>query len=192
VSDKIQEQSYRIVRGSIRIPRSKMESNAAGANGLLPQGDLLPRGMFDDRDILSWLREGRIERADVTEAQIEESERVRTANPFRVDPVTLVGKTMEDLVIMILEIDPGFDTDTLEAEQDAVRLLTSGWDPKYAQTIAPVNDRSRPVALALNKLEQSQDGSRAMQSSASELSARAQAGLEAARAKAQAPVEDAE
>jgi hypothetical protein len=154
---------------------------------LIMQGDLLPVGSFSELEIRSWLNEGRIERANVTVEAVEESERIRVANPFRVDPSTLLGKTMEDMVIMVLEIDEEYDTDLLADEQDAIRLLTSGWDPKFLQTVAPVNDRSRPVALALNKMEQSQDGTRAMAQTQTEMSSQAAAGLAAAKAAANAP-----
>ena len=177
---------YRIIRGSIRTPRTKDGPILTGRKGLIMQGELLPEGLFGEDDIQSWLNEGRIERSGLSVEQAEEAARVIAANPFRADPSTLVGKTMEDLIIMVLEIQDDYDTDLLEDEQAAVRLLTSGWSPEMRQTIAPVNDRSRPLALALHKLEQ-ENGQAATQSSNSEMSAEALAGLEAARAKAQAP-----
>jgi hypothetical protein len=158
----------------------------AGRRGLIMQGELLPVGVFDSRDIRSWLDGGRIERADVTVEVAAEEQRIRAANPFRVDPSALVGKTMEDLVIMVLEIQDDYDTDSLEDEQAAVRLLTSGWTPEMRQTVAPVSDRSRPEALALHKLEQ-ENGQSATTSGQTEMSSEAAAGLEAARAAAQAP-----
>ena len=126
----------------------------------------------------------------MTVEQVEEAQRARAANPFAVDPSILVRKTMEDLIIMVLEIAPEYDTDTLEDEQAAVRLLTSGWDPKYTQRIAPVNDRSRPEAIALHKLEQTEGGGAVTSISEGQaLSEQARAGLEAARGKANAPSE---
>jgi hypothetical protein len=150
------------------------------------QGELLPPGIFTDYDIKGWLREGRIELAGVTMEVAEEAERVRVASKFRCDPSILVGKSMEDLTIMVLEIDPDFNTDNLADEQAAVQLLTSDWQPSMRQTMAPVNDRSRPQALALDKLEQVAGGS-ALHTGNTEMSSEAAAGLEAAKARANAP-----
>lgn len=177
------EATYRIVRGSIRN-RTLDGPVIAGRRGLIMQGELLPQGVFDAKDIRVWLNEGRIELADVS-VEAAEAERITAANPFRVDPSVLVSKTMEDLVIMVLEIDDDYDTDSLTSQEDAVRLLTSGWSPSMRQTVAPVNDRSRPLALALHKLEQ-ENGQPATRSSNTEMSSQAAAGLEAARAAAQA------
>lgn len=185
-----EEKTYRVVRGSIRMPRSTSKGFMLNRQDMLMQGDLLPPDVFTAADIRSWLHEGRIEEAGVSVEVTVEAERIRASNPFRVDPSTLVGKTMEDLVIMVLEIDEEFDTDTLEDEKAAVRLLTSGWDPKYVEPIAPVNDRSRPEALALHKLEQDAEGGKAVKSGDSALSADAQAGLAAAKERAQAPADD--
>lgn len=154
---------------------------------MIMQGELIPPGIYTDADLQSWLDEGRIEPAGVSVETAQEAAEIRASNPYRVDPATLVGKTMEDLTIMVLEIDDEFDVDSLEDEQAAVRLLTSGWEPSMRQTIAPVNDRSRPEALALHNLEQDVNGGSAIKTGNRDLSAEAQAGLEAAKARAQAP-----
>ncbi len=181
-------QTYRVIRGSIRLPRKSTESYAAKTSmDFVLQGDLLPKGVADEADIRSWLAEGRIAIAEISDEQEKEERGIVPDNPFKADPSTLAGKTIEDLTIMILEIDDEYDVESLEGEADMVRLLTSGWDPKYAQTIAPVNDRSRPEALAMHKLEQSQNGGNAIKTSDTEMSAEAKAGLEAAKAAAKAP-----
>lgn len=171
---------YRVIRGSIRLSRAK-------GGGQVRQGDVLPQDVGDAADIKSWLEGGRIERADMTVAQAEEVEAVRGSNPFQVDPGILVGKTMEDLIIMVLEIKDDYDVDLLVSEQDAIQLLTSGWQPSMRQTIAPVNDRSRPEALALHNLEQQEGGGAVVGSSDTQMSQAAAAGLAAARARANAP-----
>lgn len=181
-----EQSTYRVIRGSIKTPRTKDSPVISGRRGLIMQGELLPVGVFPADDIRSWLDGGRIERADVSVAVATEEQRIRAANPFRVDPSALVGKTMEDLIIMVLEIKDDYDTDVLTDERDAVRLLTSGWSPEMHQIVAPVNDRSRPEALALHKLEQ-ENGQSATHATTTEMSSEAAAGLEAARAAAQAP-----
>jgi hypothetical protein len=168
------------------MPRDTCENVIMTTGNMIMQGDLLPEEVFPPEDIQSWLDEGRIERADVTVEQVDKAERIRLANPFRADPSILVGKTREDLVIMVLEIDPDYDTDKLVDEQAMVTLLTSGWDDKFEQTIAPVSDRSRPEALALGKLHQ-EGGMPATSNNNPEMSAEARSNLDAARAKAQAP-----
>ena len=182
------QEAYRVIRGAVRLPRG---TNSTGflmsRRDMVIQGELIPPGIFTDADIASWLAEGRIELAGVTVEQAEETIALHLSNPFRVDPSTLVGKTMEDLTIMVLEIDDEYDVDSLEDEQAAIVLLTSGWDPSMRQTVAPVNDRSRPEALALHKLEQTEGGGSAIKSGNRDLSAEAAAGLEAAKARAQAP-----
>lgn len=154
---------------------------------MVMQGELLPPGIVDDADIKSWLDEGRIELAGVSVEAAEEQIAIRAANKFCVDPNALVSKTMEDLVIMILEIDEEYDTDSLADEKAAVQLLTSGWEPSMRQSTAPVNDRSRPEALALHNLEQDANGGSAVRTGNRDLSAEAQAGLDAAKARAAAP-----
>lgn len=187
------QEAYRVVRGSLRLPRgTKGTGFLMSRRDMIVQGELVPPGLFTDKDIQSWLAEGRIEPAGVSVEQAAEAAEVRAANPFRVDPSTLVGKTMEDLIIMVLEIDPDYDTDLLDDEQAAVQLLTSGWEPSMRQTVAPVSDKSRPEALALHKLEQAEGGGNAIKTGSREMSPEAAAALEAARAKAEAPAEDAE
>lgn len=184
------DQTYRVIRGAVKLPRTSTQDFIANpTKDFVMQGELLPPDMFSDKELKSWLAGGRIEEAGVPMEMAEKAVRARVANPFRVDPSTLVRKTMEDMVIMVLEIDPDYDTDLLEGEEDAVRLLTSGWDPKFTQTVSPATDRSRPEALAMHAMEQSAEGGSAIKTSSTELSAQAQAGLEAARAKAAAPKE---
>lgn len=182
------QKTYRVIRGSIRLPRgTKGTGFIMTRRDMIVQGELVPPGMFPDADIRSWLNEGRIEVAEVSIEQAEKQIELHNSNPFRVDPSTLVGKTMEDLVIMILEIDEEYDTDQLADEQAAIVLLTSGWDPAMRQTVAPVSDKSRPEALALHNLEQEVNGGNAVRTGNRDLSAEAQAGLEAAKQRAQAP-----
>lgn len=187
---------YRIIRGSIKLSRATTGVHVQVKGDFLMQGDLLPVDMFSAKEIQSWLVGGRIELAgESTEVASEavEQQRVRASNPFRADPSTLVGKSLEDLLMMVLEIQEDYDMSNLETEVDAVRLLTSGWDPKYTQTVAPVSDRSRPEALAFHKLAQEEGGGSVVGSSAgAEMSAKAAEGLQAAKAAAEAPVEEAQ
>lgn len=181
-----EQEAYRVVRGSVRLPRGAQGTGfTMTRKDMVIQGELLPPGIFPETDIRSWLDEGRIELSGITVEVAKEAIAAQAANPFQVDPSTLVGKTMEELLIMVLEIAPDYDADELESEAAVVQLLTSGWQPHMRQTIAPVNDRSRPKALALDKLSQGLGGS-SVRMGNRDLSQEAQAGLEAAKARAQA------
>jgi len=185
-----EQKTYRVIRGAIRLPRGTNTGFIMSRRDMIVQGELIPPGIATNADIQSWLDEGRIEEADVSVAQVEEQIQLHQSNPFRADPSALVGKTMEDLIIMILEIDEKYDTDQLADEKAAVQLLTSGWTPEMRQIVAPVSDKSRPEALALHKLEQEQNGGSALKASNREMSVEGRAGLdalEAAKALAAAP-----
>lgn len=95
---------------------------------------------------------------------------------------------------MVNEIDEDYDFEAnpIEDEQAAVRLLTSDWDPRYADRIAPVSDRSRPEALVAHDMEQVDDVPATSSSNGPEPSQEASAALANARARAQAPADAAE
>ena len=178
-----EQKTYRVIRGSIRLPRGTEGTGfVMTRKDMIMQGELVPPGIFPTTDIKSWLAEGRIEPAGVSVETAEELVQLHQSNPFRVDPSALVGKTMEDLIILVLEIDEDYDVDLLADEAAAVQLLTSGWTPEMQQTITPANDRSKPASLDTENLSGSDisTGNR-------DMSAEAAAGLAAARAKAQAP-----
>lgn len=180
---------YRVVRGCIRKPRGGDKRQFVGRNDFFQQGDLLPAGVFGSDDIESWLADGRIARVNVEPAVAAQAgAAIEARGKWTVDPATLVGKGMDALLLMVAEIDPEFDTDQLASEADAVRLLTSNWNPVFAQVVPPANDRSKPEVINLSHLEQTEDGS-ATRSTMRPLSEAGQDALARARAKAQAPTE---
>lgn len=182
--------SYRVIRGSIRRPRAVGRGSIVGtAKDFFVQGDLLPDGIFPETDIKSWLAEGRIENAMVSvDAARAAAEEIRARGKFRSDPASLVGKSLEQLRLIVLEIDADYDVSSLADQRDAVRLLTSDWDPRYADRIAPVSDRSRPEALVAHDLKQGEHGEAATSSSPGrEMSEKALAALASAREAAKAP-----
>ena len=145
--------------------------------------------MFDKDDIKSWLDGGRIEPASISPVMAQATEdAIRARGKFRADPASLVGKTMEQLLVMVNEIDEKYDVSALSNERDAVRLLTSDWDPRYADRIAPVSDKSHPEALIAHDLQQGKDGEPATRSlPGREMSEEASTALANARSQAQAP-----
>lgn len=180
--------SYRVIRGVIRKPRGDSKRVFTTQGDFFNQGELIPDGIFDEADIASWLEGGRIEPAQVSAEMAQEViEKIRTRGKFRVDPSSLVGKTMEELLIMVHEIAPEIDANSIEDQRMAVALLTSDWDPKHADTIAPVSDKSRPEALRAHDLEQTENEPATRSDPGPAPSKEAQAALASARERAAAP-----
>lgn len=169
-------QSYRVVRGSLQIPRKGSARQFVNRSDFIMQGEIVPAGLFCEADLAGWLADGRIclviEDQDGTEAR----EKNRRRGKWMVDPASLYGKTMEDLLLLVIDIDPEYDTDNLNDESDVVRLLTKDWDPVFAESVACAADRNSIVALKHDGVRDA--GERAM-------SAQAQAMLERAKHQAQ-------
>jgi len=179
--------TYRVVRGSIKRPRVDQTRVFVGVSDFYNQGDLIPDGVYDQEDIASWLAGGRIAEAGPEEDATAQA-RIKPRGKWIVDPATLVGKTMEELLLLVSEIDPSFHTSTLEDERAAVVLLTSDCDPRHAQIVAVASDRSKPALLRLGDLEQSSAGP-AVGTSNPRMSDASRAALARARERAQAPAE---
>lgn len=168
--------TYRVIRGSIRLPRTGDRKFVTRSN-FITQGELLPDGIFPESDIASWLAEGRIAPATVTaEVLAAARERNLRKGKWVVDPASLAGKTLEDLLVMVLDIDEDFNVDLLKTEEDAVRQLTSEWDPVFAEQVSTSFDQSSVPAMGPDGVKDA--GSKPMSQSASDK-------LEAARARAQ-------
>lgn len=180
---------YRIKRGAIKLPREIRDGKrvSRGASQFLHQGDILPEGMFPAQDIASFLADGRIEEIGLSAAEAEQAGAAITQrSKWAVDPVSLVGKSLEELLVMVLEIDPDQPTGDLKSEQDAVRLLTSGWDPRYAQVVAQADDRTEPKPKSLKLDQGSKPGLAQPQTHLAEkaLSSKAQDALQRAKERA--------
>lgn len=164
---------YRVVSGALHLPRVP---NTRGQK-LIMQGEVVPSGVFSEEDIARWLKDGRIKQAAEAAPALERASN-RHQGKWCVDPATLAGKNMEDLLLMVLEIDPEYDTEPLADEASVVRLLTRDWDPLFVPGVASAKDRSAVVAMTPNGVKGL--GTKPM----SEV---AQAAMAAARAKARAP-----
>ena len=177
--------SYRVIRGCIKKPGGRKRSSVSSGDFYM-QGDLLPDSEFGEADIQSWLDEGRVEPALVSPVQAAQEQAITVRGKFCADPGSLVGKSLAELRIMIGEIEPNMDLESITDERIAVSLLTSDYDPRFKQPIAPATDRSRPEMLVAHDLEQGKDGTPATSSNAGRaMSEKASEALEAARAKAQ-------
>ena len=147
--------SYRIARGSIKLPRDAKSGRTFTPSGdFIKQGDMIPDGLFSPDQIKALLSEGRIETMQPAEAK-QAARMPKTRGKWGVDPTALVGKSLEDLLVMVLEIDPDFDVADLTSETEAVRQLTTDWDPAFREEVTRSTDRSRPEQL---RLTTSKDG----------------------------------
>lgn len=148
------KKQYKVKRGAIQLPRRIVDGKKSvrSAADFLHQGDILPEGIFPPADIASYLADGRIEQVGMSsEEAAKAGAAITQRSKWAVDPSSLVGKSLEELLVMVLEIDPNYESDELQSEADAVRLLTSGWDPKYAQTVAQADDRTEVRSLKLDQ-----------------------------------------
>ena len=177
--------SYRLIRGCIKKPGGRKRSSVSSGDFYM-QGDLLPDSEFGEADIQSWLDEGRVEPALVSPVQAAQEQAITVRGKFCADPGSLVGKSLAELRIMIGEIEPNMDLESITDERIAVSLLTSDYDPRFKRPIAPATDRSRPEMLVAHDMEQGKDGTPVTSSNpGSAMSEKASKALEDARAKAQ-------
>ena len=175
--------TYRVVRGSIKLPRDPKATRTFTTQGdFLKQGDVIPEGVLSPEQLRSFLKDGRIEILRPAEAEAVKG-RPKTRGRWSVDPSALAGKNLEDLLVMVLEIDPDFDVSEMTTEADAVRQLTENWDPAFRDTLTRATDKSRPEQL---KLKTTGNEVRVGMRDAGErpMSDAAQRALERARAKA--------
>lgn len=137
--------TYRLARGTIKLPRDPKRTFTTSGD-FIKQGDMIPSGVLSPEQVKSMLSDGRIECMQPAEAALAVRE-PKYRGKWGVDPTALVGKSLEDLLVMVQEIDEDFDVTTLANEVDAVRQLTMDWDPAFRETIARASDRSRPERL---------------------------------------------
>ncbi len=153
---------YKVLRGCIQVPRNVSKAFRM----MVKQGEVFPASTFSSTAIEGWLAEGKIEPVYpavvkavpfVEETGVEvapfvdtdDVEVVPLVNPgiWKVDPDTLIDKTMEDLLLMVLDISPDYDVASLTDMGVVVRLLTKNFNRELADTIAPVSDKSSAIAM---------------------------------------------
>lgn len=181
--------TYRLARGTIKLPRDNKSGRTFTTSGdFIKQGEMIPEGVLSDEQIKSFLATGRIEL--MAPAEVKQAAGMpKTRGKWGVDPTALIGKSMEELLVMVLEIDPEFDVTVIETEVDAVRQLTSDWDPAFREEIARSTDRSRPEQM---KLKVSHDGNEvrgARDAGSRPMSPGAERALENAKQRAQAKLD---
>lgn len=141
-------QTYKVARGVIRMPRKPGNKRSfSTVSDFIRQGEVIPEGLLDEAAQRSLLADGRIELVGEVQSKQAGSLPARRGK-WSVDPTALVGKDLEDLLVMVLEIDETFDVSTLPSVVEAVRQLTMDWDPAFREEITRSTDRSRPERLS--------------------------------------------
>ncbi len=182
---------YKVARGVIRLPRDPKSTRKFRTQAdFIKQGELIPEGLLGLNEIESLLSKGIIEPLSAEALQAAAGRIPKTRGKWGVDPVALAGKTLEDLLVMILEIDPDYDVSAFLTEADAVRHLTQDWDPAFREEVARSTDRNRPEQLRSNGVKDA--GQRPMSDAAEKALARAKSRAQAQTEAAQPGEEPAQ
>lgn len=169
---------YEVARGSIKLPFPKTASKTAAPRAqFIKQGDIIPEGVLSAEEIDSLLRDKRIQPLKGSVAKKASKARTQRRGPWSADPATLEGKSLEDLLVLVLGIDEDFNVEKLTTVEKAVAQLTKDWDPAFADDVAKAYDRSGPILG---------EGGAQQTGEPRELSDKAKAVLERARARAAA------
>jgi len=189
----VNQVQYKVARGVLRMPRktptvgtpTRAFNNSAD---YIKQGEVVPEGMLSPEEIASLLSGGIIEELTVAPGQ-SAAVPVKSRGKWGVDPVTLVGKNLEELLIVVMQIDETFDVNELKTEADAVRHLTQHWDPAFREEIARSTDRSRPEQMKMKSSSDNRTASGVKDAGDRPLSGAAEKALANAKARAQATPE---
>jgi hypothetical protein len=148
-------------------------------------GDIIPPGALTQDDLDSLLENNLIRevtrRLTTKERESLRVKRVQRGGIWSLNPETLEGKDLDELLLIVLERDPNFDTDTLKTEEAAIKQLTRDWQPEFDEELSHGSDRTVPQLPRAHDVERgpiSEGKSRPM-------SAKARAALERAQRRAQ-------
>lgn len=132
-----------LLHGSIQIPRSL----SSRPRDMVNQGDTFPGNMFLEAEITGWLEDGKIKFVPSTADTAAEEIVLTPPGKWHVDPEVLIDKDMEGLLLLVLDIDPLYDVDSLTDMGAVVRLLTKNFDREQTSIIAPAVDKSSASAM---------------------------------------------
>jgi len=158
--------TYRVKTGTIWLPDTRQ----------LPEGCVVPEGAIDETELAGLIKAGIVEEValdnpsgtaaprgpapgkpirsapplDNTEVEIPEPSPVPVKGKWNVDPALLEGKDLQDLLIMVMEIDPKWDLSTLD-EEAARFLLSKDFVPVFQEpvpeaTAEPIDEAAREAA----------------------------------------------
>lgn len=138
---------YEVVRGSIKVPYVAEPGEKSRRMNTSPRylrpGEMLPEGMFTEEDIESLEKSGII-KASAQSKSSPRPRRLQRRGKWSVNPDTLAGKDQEALLLMVLEIDPEFDTDKLKTKEQTIAQLTKDFDMEFDVPVATATDKTRP------------------------------------------------
>ena len=138
----IQYTDYQVAIGSIQIPSTK---RASFTGHFLRPGDAIPEDMISDKELASLLSAGII--CVIPDGEEDLAEQVASkhlASQWVLSPEQLVSKGLEDLLCMIVEIDPLYDIGDMD-EESARALLSRDHEPEFDSDPAKAIDLN-PVA----------------------------------------------
>jgi len=187
-------EQFKVARGTIRRPRTERKPGIKAASDFIGQGEIVPEGMLTPEQVASLLEQGVIE--PITSVRESAIAAAAKRGKWSVDPGSIVGKTLEDLLVMIVEIDPDYSVERISSLSDAATQLTADWHPAFREDLALASDKSRPAPLRTTSVRRedgkviSVEGTK--DAGSPDLSANARAALERARERAQAQPPKAE
>jgi hypothetical protein len=187
-------QQFKVARGTIRRPRTERKAGVKAASDVIGQGEIVPEGMLSPDQIAGLLEQGVIEPI-TTERETKMAESARRGK-WSIDPAALAGKTLEDLIVMVVEIDPDYAIEGISSVSEAVTQLTADWHPAFREELARSSDKSRPAPLKTTTVKR-EDGKVISVEGAKDageppMSDKAAAALERARERAKTPAPSAE
>lgn len=124
---------YEVLRGAVYYN---------GMSDRLLKGDRFSKDTLPAAQLKAMIEDGRVGEV-VEEAPEEESqEPCATKGKWCHEPASLAGKSLEELLVMVIATDPDQATDELDSEAAAIALLTSQYDERFQEPLASSEDRT--------------------------------------------------
>lgn len=178
------QETYEVLKGSIKVPTPRATDDKAGLKRgkivYFQQGEKIPPGTFSDADLADLESQNLIRRTEEIKSRTGVRPRKQKKGKWSINPDTLAGKDQEELLLMVVEIDQEFDTDTLKTKQQTIAQLTKDFDPEFDLAIATASDKTTPGFVGTD--HRPEDGIKDLGDRP--MSDKAREGLERARSKA--------
>lgn len=143
------QETYEVIRSAIKVPAKRtadgkvVTTKFVGSKYLQP-GQLVQPGTFSDEELQSLEDQNFIRRTERIVSKTESARRKQKKGKWSINPDTLAGKDQEELLLIVLEVDPEFDTDTLKTKQQTIAQLTKDFDTEFDLGIATATDKTMP------------------------------------------------
>ncbi len=135
-------QNLIVKRGTLMLPRVKRGLPSVA----LRPGDALPAGALADAEVARLVTQGILGPRAARAAELPAEHLPPTRGRWVHDPATLIGKTVEELMVLVVQTDPdhpvlaqGIDVD----EGALIRALTADYDPLFAAGAPRADDSTR-------------------------------------------------